>query len=133
MATGTVEERDRVLRGLHGRCFERIPFLGYDAVVIRVPNDATEPPPAVRDRQTSRQPFRLYPVEGAHLVKWLYTGGDVPDGCTVEPGGWDHEHCDACNGHINAGQPFQQTTDEPCTWLCEECYRQLQQLENLEK
>src|SRR5262249_46588789 len=82
---------------------------GLDAVVIRVPNDAAEPPPAVAARHAERGPMRLYPVEGAHLVKWPHTGGPTPEGCTVEPGGWDHEHCDGCNRHINVGRTFWQT------------------------
>lgn len=128
MAEGAAA-RDQVLHGLRGRGFDCVPFCGLDAVVIRVPDDAPEPPPAVRDRHASQLPWRLYPVEGAHLVKWPYTGGAVPEGCTVEPGGWDHEHCDGCNGHINTGQSFWQTVDEPCTWLCEACYRLLQTLD----
>ena len=70
---------------------------------------------------------------GAHVVKWPHTGGDVPEGCAIEPGGWDHEHCDGCNGHIRVGQSFWQTADEPCVWLCAECYQQLQQLEGPER
>lgn len=124
--------RDHVLQDLRGRRFERIPFHGLDAIVIRVPEDATEPPPAVQDRHASRQPWRILPVEGAHHVKWPYAGGHVPDGGTVEPGGWDHEHCDGCNGHVNAGQWFWQSVDEPCTWLCGECHQLFQRLEGTE-
>jgi hypothetical protein len=123
------EERDRVLQSVCGRRFDPIPYQGLDAVVIRVPDDAAEPPPAVRERHARRLPWRFYPVEGAHLVKWPHTGGEVPEGCTLEPGGWDHEHCDACNGHICAGESFWQTADEPCVWLCAACYRQLPPLD----
>lgn len=129
MAERAEEERDRVLQSLRGRPFDGIPFRGLDAVVIRVPDDTAEPPPAVRDRHAGRQPWRSYPVEGAHLSTWPHTDGEVPDGCTVEVGGWDHEHCDGCNGHTSAGQSFWQATDEPCTWLCAVCYRQLQELD----
>jgi hypothetical protein len=122
-------KRESILQSLLGQPFESIPFSGQAAVVILVPNDVHEPPQAVRDRHASRKPWRFYPVEGAHLVKWPYLGGEVPKGCTIEPEGWDHEHCDGCNGHINAEQLFWQTIDEPCTWLCEDCYRRLQQLE----
>ena len=121
-----------MLRQLPGQRFDRIPFRGLDAVVIRVPDDAPEPPPAVAARHAERGPMRLYPVEGAHMVKWPYTGGPVPDGCAVEPGGWDHEHCDACNGHINTGTSFWQTADEPCRWLCPDCHSALVQLPDAE-
>ena len=73
--------------------------------------------------------MRLYPVEGAHVVKWPHTGGPVPKGCTVEPGGWDHEHCDRCNRHILIGRTFWQTASGSCFWLCPYCYRRLRQLQ----
>ena len=129
MATGS-DERTRLLRRLRRRRFDRIRFRGLDAVVIRVPDDAAAPPPAVAARHAEQGPMRLYPVEGAHLVKWPHAGGPVPEGCTVEPGGWDHEHCDVCNRHINAGRTFWQTARGSCFWLCPYCYRSLRQLPN---
>jgi hypothetical protein len=126
------DERMRLLRRLRDRRFDRIRFRGLDAVVIRVPDDAADPPPAVRDRVASRQPMRLYPVAGAHLVKWPHAGGPVPEGCTIEPGGWDHEHCDGCNRHINVGGTFWQTARGSCFWLCPYCYRRLRQLQGAE-
>ena len=36
------------------------------------------------------------------------------------PGGWDHEHCHLCKGHINNGDFGYR--DEDDQWLCESCY-----------
>ncbi|TWT85405.1 hypothetical protein Pla123a_02120 [Posidoniimonas polymericola] len=116
---------DELLQSLSGRRFDQIHFRGLDAVVVRMPADADEPPQAVVDRHASQQPLRYYPVEGGHLARWPHTGGEVPEGCTLEEGGWNHEHCDACNGHIDAGHSFWQTADDPCVWLCDSCYEKL--------
>jgi hypothetical protein len=63
--------------------------------------------------------MRVYPVAGGYLYKWPHRdGSDPPPGFTVEPGGWDHEHCDGCNRSINAGRPFGQTARRSCCWLC---------------
>jgi hypothetical protein len=122
-------QRLRLLRRLRGRQFHRIRFRALDAVVIRVPDDAAAPPPAVREAFEQRQLMRFYPVEGgAHLVKWPHAGGVIPEDCTVEPGGWDHEHCSGCNRHINVGGTFWQTARGSCFWLCPYCYRRLRQL-----
>ena len=130
MAEGS-HERTRLLRRLRGRQFERIRLDGLDAVVLRVPDDAADPPAAVQELVKRRCPFRLYPVEGgAHLVKWPHTGEAVmPEGHYLEPGGWDHEHCDGCNRHILIGRTFWQTTKGSCFWLCPYCYRRLRQLQ----
>lgn len=130
MAKAQDGERLRVLRRLRRRRFDRIRFRGLDAVVIRVSDDAAALPPAVAARHAEGGPMRLYPVDGAHLIKWPHTGGPVPDGCAVEPGGWDHEHCDGCNRHINAGRTFWQTARGSCFWLCPYCYRRLGQFQD---
>jgi hypothetical protein len=65
-------------------------------------------------------PQRWYPVEGGgYLVRWPHTGGAAPGvSLRVEPGGWDHEHCDGCNRHIEVGRTFWQTAPGSCFWLC---------------
>jgi len=126
MATTAPGERDRLLRRLRGRRFDRIRFRPLDAVVLRVPDDSGDWPPAIRGRGTG--PMRLYPVAGAHLVKWPHLGGAVPEDCTVEPDGWDHEHCDGCDRSINAGRTFWQTARGACFWLCPYCFRRRRRL-----
>lgn len=125
-----VVERDRLLRSLKGRRFERIRFPGADAVVVRVPDDAAIPPPSVLDMLNRKRPMRIFPVgDGAHLVKWLHIGDEtLPEGHSLEAGGWDHLHCSACNRHILAGRTFWQTAFGSCFHLCPYCYRRLHQL-----
>jgi hypothetical protein len=125
------DKRGQLLQRLRGQRFERIRFPGLDAVVVRVPGGTTSPPPFVQELVERRQPFRIYPVEGgAHLVKWARTGSkSLPEGHFIEPGGWDHEHCDGCDRHILTGRTFWQTASGPCFWLCPYCYRRLRQLE----
>jgi hypothetical protein len=36
------------------------------------------------------------------------------------PSGWDHEHCELCNSHIDVGNFGYCDSDE--RWLCEKCY-----------
>ncbi|MGL6073059.1 MAG: hypothetical protein ACRC8S_02735 [Fimbriiglobus sp.] len=120
----SAEERVQFLRNLQDRSFDEIRFRAADAVVISVPDDVETPPAAVMEQHAARRPMRIYPAEGSHIVKWMFTGGALPEGCSLEAAGWDHEHCDACNRHINAGHTFWQTTSGPCVWLCSDCYRE---------
>lgn len=39
----------------------------------------------------------------------------------IVPGGWDHEHCSLCNGHIDPGDRFFYS-QEYCEFLCVACY-----------
>jgi hypothetical protein len=41
-------------------------------------------------------------------------------GTRLVPLGWDHEHCELCNTHIDAGDFGYCDSDE--NWLCEKCY-----------
>jgi hypothetical protein len=38
----------------------------------------------------------------------------------VVPGGWNHEHCELCRGHIDDGDYGYRDRDE--RWMCESCY-----------
>jgi len=123
-------KRTQLLRRLRRRRFDRIRFRALDAVVVRV-TDSDGLPPFIRARIANGLPSRWYPVEGggAHLVKWPHTGeATLPEGHWIEPGGWDHEHCNGCNRHIRVGRTFWQTRVDPCLWLCPYCYRRLRQL-----
>jgi hypothetical protein len=87
------------------------------------------PPPSVRARIERRRPLRLYPTKGgARLVKWPHTGEALPEGHWLEPGGWDHEHCDGCDRHIEVAGTFWQTARGSCFWLCPYCHHRLRQL-----
>jgi hypothetical protein len=55
---------------------------------------------------------RHYPSEDQTLT---------PSGGTrLVPSGWDHEHCELCNSHIDVGMFGYCDPDE--RWMCEKCY-----------
>ena len=87
-------------------------------------------PPAVMALVDRTLPYRVYPLDGGeYVVKWPYRGGVVPGReFRIEPGGWDHEHCDGCNRSINVGRTFWQTARGSVYWLCPYCYRRTRQL-----
>jgi len=45
-----------------------------------------------------------------------------PEGVTAVPGGWDHEHCDLCNKHIDNGDKYWLFEDGRPEFLCDACY-----------
>lgn len=47
------------------------------------------------------------------------TEGDP--GVRIVPKGWDHEHCEICNDHIDEANPVA-FVDQTNIWLCERCY-----------
>ncbi|HEV3261265.1 MAG TPA: hypothetical protein VG013_30710 [Gemmataceae bacterium] len=120
------DERTQLLRRLRRRRFDRTRFQGVDAQV----SDSAPVPPAVQAKIDQGLPQRWYPVEaGGYLVRWPHTGGAAPDeGLRIEPGGWDHEHCDGCNRRIEVRGTFWQTARGSCFWLCPYCYRRMRQL-----
>jgi hypothetical protein len=120
------EGRDRVLRRLRGRKFERIRYRAQDALVAPVP--ASGPSRGIRAAIAGAD-CRYYPrKDGTYVVKWPYAGGAPPRGARIERGGWDHEHCAACERHILPGRTFWQTARGSCFWLCPYCYRALRAL-----
>ena len=59
-----------------------------------------------------------------NAIGWQQVGGRLPDGALpleVQAGGWDHEHCDLCGGHIDAKNPIGYTDAEK-HFLCSACY-----------
>ena len=64
------------------------------------------------ERSTPARPgtYRIYPSQ---------TKGGA--GVRVIDAGWDHEHCEICNGHIDEANPIAHV-DESDTWLCDLCY-----------
>ena len=56
-----------------------------------------------------------------------YGGGQVPmEYFSVEPGGWDHEHCDRCGGRVKAGEQVWVTSDANFALICGKCYETLE-------
>jgi hypothetical protein len=44
------------------------------------------------------------------------------EGIIAVPGGWDHEHCDLCNKHIDDGDKYWLFEDGRSEFLCDACY-----------
>ena len=122
-------ERVRLLRTLRRRRFERFRLHGLDALVAHVPDDGPVPPAVAARLDERRSDMRMYPVPGGYLYKWpQHRGAEPPDGFRVEPGGWDHEHCDACSRTIRVGGTAWLTVRGSAAQLCPYCYRRVRQL-----
>lgn len=120
------DERSRLLRRLRHRRFQRYIFVGQDALVIRAPE--TGLPPDVQAQFGARR-MCIYPVTGGYMYKWPRVSEVAPpEGFELEPKGWDHEHCDACNRTIKLDRPFWATTREPYFQLCPDCRRRVRTL-----
>jgi hypothetical protein len=120
------QEVDAFLRGIRRRKFVRIPrFHGRDAWVAFVP-DHGDIAQAVQEKFNEQEDQRWYPTEGGHLVKWPHMGEELdPSHFRLEPGGWDHEHCHACNAPIRRGDAFWLTTRTLFIALCEACHARM--------
>ena len=82
----------------------------------------------MRARLNAPVPSRWYPVKGGHLVKWLHDGSEPGEGCWVEAGGWDHEHCDGCTPTIKVNGTAWVPLRGSFSRLCPYCYRRVVQL-----
>jgi len=66
---------------------------------------------------------KLSPLKDQHGESRIYPAGDQTaseSNVRVIPSGWDHEHCELCNSHIDVGR-FGYRDPDNC-WLCEHCY-----------
>ncbi|HEV2296791.1 MAG TPA: hypothetical protein VGR35_23315 [Tepidisphaeraceae bacterium] len=102
---------------------ERVPVI--DALVAFVATGG-KPAPAVQEQIDARGQSRWYPTAGGSFVKMPYQGDPVPmEHFRVEPGGWDHEHCDQCGERIEVQQECWITSDADFALICDSCYRKL--------
>ena len=100
-------------------------FPGMDALVAFVA-EGQKPSAQVQEQLDARGQSRWFPKEGGHVVKMPHRGESIPPGpFEVQPGGWDHEHCDGCKEHIMAGQECWVTTGRQFHVLCDACYEKL--------
>ncbi len=56
---------------------------------------------------------------------WTRVDMPLPEGAVqtgVQAGGWDHEHCEICNGRISEDDYSFGYVDEREHWLCPPCY-----------
>jgi hypothetical protein len=102
--------------------FHLVRFPGTDALVAFVAT-GTQPTPEIQKQIDARGQSRWYPTEGGHFVKMPHQRGGVPiENFQVEPGGWDHVHCDGCRGHIKTGEQCWVTSDTIFSVICDSCY-----------
>jgi hypothetical protein len=71
------------------------------------------------------QPGYSIPIEGGRMLTRLLPGEIMPQGSTLEPNAWDHEHCALCWKKImEKGGDFKEGYCDGKDWLCPECYDQ---------
>lgn len=73
-----------------------------------------------REMAAVRESFTA--ADGKHYTKLskLQPGKNIPAQAEVVAGGWDHEHCELCNKHIDPGD-FAYTTRDGL-WVCLSCF-----------
>ena len=47
---------------------------------------------------------------------------EIPEGATVVPGGWDHEHCFICHAEILPDDEELSFVNSDDRWVCAPCY-----------
>lgn len=125
--TGPSESQEDVLQNLRAEMFQETSFPGMDALVAFIPK-GQDIPSEVKQIVDDAEAGRWFPHEGGWKVVCPYTGQDFnSDLFAVENGGWEHEHCDACQGTISVGDSCRvaQTPDE-CFVICGNCYSKLE-------
>jgi hypothetical protein len=84
---------------------------------------------AIADESTAWRRFTFQPSDAQYFIEggyvgWHKVGSPLREGAIateVRPGGWDHEHCDLCDKHIDVENPVA-FTDDQGHFLCSECY-----------
>lgn len=84
----------------------------------------------VLDRSQGWQAVRFEPraafveepnEEGWRMSRPLQPGDEARTDGHIDPGGWDHEHCELCWGHIEVGESSEAFRREH-QWVCPQCY-----------
>src|SRR6188768_4360280 len=86
---------------------------------------------AIADESTMWRPVTFRATDAQHfrqgdVIGWAPAGQKLPANAValeIEPGGWDHEHCDLCARHIDVKFPTYYTDAEEHR-LCPQCYEQ---------
>jgi hypothetical protein len=55
-----------------------------------------------------------------HGLRRMKHGEELPPEAQVIANGWDHEHCELCNTHIDPGDYAYTKTDD--LWVCLPCF-----------
>lgn len=122
----TTSDFDSALLRLTKAEMVRKRFPGMDALIAFIPQG--QQPSGTLEKQlwSCEHQARWLPKDGGHVVKMAYRGEDVLDGeFKIEPGGWNYEGCDGCDGQVMAGQECWVTTGEMIHVLCDTCYQAL--------
>jgi hypothetical protein len=100
--------------------WERRQFLGSDAVAETYEADDV----SIVEGREVRVWTKLSPTGGSSGQSRYYSAADETlssgSGPRLVPGGWDHEHCQLCNEHVDAGMFGY--CDPRDRWMCEKCY-----------
>jgi hypothetical protein len=64
-----------------------------------------------------------------HKLSKAQPGKDAPADAQVVASGWDHEHCELCNAHIDPGDNAYKNTDG--LWVCLRCFENYVNPKNL--
>jgi len=94
--------------------FERRVFRTTDAFATRRSADAAPPLPNGAPPEFW---LELSPLNSTERSRFC-PNRDIADG--LVPGGWDHEHCELCEGHVDPGEIG--FVDLGGHWLCRNCY-----------
>jgi hypothetical protein len=104
--------------------WKEVTFLPSDAIAERLPADDStvggDGQPIkewtrVRKIGNTHGNVRVYPVNSQGESDLQAISPEV-----IIPSGWDHEHCELCNGHINTGEIAY--IDLGKHWVCKVCY-----------
>jgi hypothetical protein len=87
---------------------------------VKLANDASR---IWEKRAFAVQPGYSIKCQGGRLLSRLAPDETIPEGATLEPGAWDHEHCGLCFKKITEkGGDFQEGYTDGRDWVCPECY-----------
>jgi hypothetical protein len=104
-------------------------FPGIDAIA----EDFEAKDTSIVDGREVRVWTKLEPVRDSGGRSRQYPASDQNSapgsGSRLVPLGWDHEHCELCSSHIDAGNFGYCDPDE--NWLCENCYERYVMLRDL--
>ncbi len=102
--------------------WEKKQFQGADAVAV----DYEAKDISIVEGREVKIWTKLEPLHGKGGESRHYPAGDQAGPVSSEPrlisSGWDHEHCNLCKAHIEAGDIGYR--DRGDRWVCEKCYGQ---------
>jgi hypothetical protein len=102
-----------------------------DALVAVIAKEQ-ETSPQVKRTVDDAGEGRWYPVEGGWKVMCPYTGQSFDgDLFHIEKGGWNHVHCDGCQGSIDTGVScWVAETEDDYFVICDNCHDRLKERDN---